>query len=483
MSGRLASGDAGEQYRQSSNFVRTGHLYADRVSSHLWLPGQDGHLYEVHDPGNPLLMLPAAALDTARDPAGSAEPPDHLSAFLVSLTYAAFASAALFALLYALGDQLRDPRRAGIALLIFVFATTYAAYQKTAWDVLGACLATCFALAAAVLVRRRAEAAQSVAGTAVALGASIALAAAFRFTWAPFLALGLLGAMAAVRMPRLGQVAIWTGATALLLCLPQFAYNALRSGSPLRPHTASYSADPFSGQIADGFLQYLVAPEFGLLVYCPLFLLFLIPAVHRRVRWPPWPVLVAVLLYALLLAATRLRTGPTWGPRYFVPAIPLLFFVLTAGVERLLEKPHWRRLAVAATAASLVVGVAALLFPWQDDLHSWHGGHAVLSASPWSLDRAELVADALIGGVTGSKEEHGFVLQGGRDITENQGFPDFWWVSAIENGGVTSVVGVISGLLLIVAFAASSRALWRMHTPRLGDGAQPAASVAVNVDS
>lgn len=482
-SGRLASGDAGEQYLQADNFVRTGQLYDDEARGNLWQPGQDGHLYEVHDPGNLTLMLPAAAVDAIRHPASTAAVPDHVSAFLVSMTYAAFACAALLALLYALLDQIPNRRHAAIALLVFVFATTYAAYEKTAWDVLGACLATCFAIAAVVAIRRRAETGHSVIVVAIALGASLSLAAAFRFTWAPFLALALLGLLAAARVPNLLRISLWSAGSALVFSLPQLAFNAVRSGSPLRPHTASYNeAGSFASSIPEGLAHYLVSPEFGLLVYCPLLLLFLIPAVHRRVRWQVWPVLAAAFAYAILLASIAvLPGGNTWGPRYFVPALPLLFFVLAPGLRRLLTQPVWRALTIGVVGVSAVISVSALLIPWQDDLNTWHGGRAT-SVSPWNPDRATLVADALVGGATGQELKYGFQLQNGRDITKGQGFPDFWWVSAIERGGITRPLGAAIGLALLGLFAFSSSRLWRMYDDEMSrqSGAErhkPTASV------
>ena len=472
-SGRLASGDAGQQYRQADNFVRTGQLYDDSARNYLWLPGQDGHQYEVHDPGNMILMLPAAAVDAVRHPTSTAAPPDHVSAFLVALTYAMFACAALLALLYALIDQIPDRRYAVIAVLVFVFATAYAAYQKTAWDVLGACLATCFAIAAVVAVRRRAEDGRSVIIAAVAIGASLSLTAAFRFTWAPFLAFTLLGLLATARVPSLLRIGLWTAGSALVFSLPQFAFNAVRSGNPLIPHTAAYhEATSFAGNMPKGFAQYLISPEFGLLVYCPLFLLFLIPAVYRRVRWPVWPALAGVFLYTILLASiSAIPPGTTWGPRYLVPTLPLLFFVLAPGIRQLLRQRGWRVLTFGVVGISVVVSVAALLFPWQDDLHTWHGGKAT-QVSAWNSDRITLAADALIGGAISQKAQYGFRLENGRDITKGQGFPDFWWVSAIEQGGRTRLAGILGSLLLIGLFGVSSSRLWRLHddTYKNGEG-------------
>lgn len=418
----------------------------------------------MHDPGNTVLMLPAAAVDVARNPDSGAGPPDHTSAFLISMTYVLFACAALLAFLYALRDQFADPRHAGVALLVFVFATAYAAYQKTGWDVLGGCLGSCFAIAAAVAIRRRAETERPIAAVAVALGASLSLTAAFRITWAPFLAIALFGMLAVVRMPNLWRAVGWAGGSALLFALPQLAYDTVRTGNPFQPHTTSYEVSSFSGNLLDDLSHYLVAPKFGLLFYCPIFLLFLVPLVHRRCRWPTWPPLLAVFLYALLVATSRLTTQATWGPRYFIPALPILFFVLAPGIGRMLARSGWRVVALGVVGISLVLSVTALLIPWKDDLDTWHGGEAVIGASAWSLDRLELAGDALLSGVTGERTEHGFLPQDGRDITEGQGFPDFWWVSAIAQGGLTRLLGAAMGLALILLFTISSRELWRRYS-------------------
>jgi hypothetical protein len=469
-SGTLGSGDAGEQFRQADSLVRNGRLWNDRAQSHLWQPGTDGHLYEVHDPGNTILMLPAAAVDAVRHPSAEPDLPDHFSAFLVSMTYALFATAALLALLFALTDQLENQRAALVALLLFVFGTAYATYEKTAWDVLGGCLSTCLALGAIVAVRRRSERGEPVSLMAVALGASIALTAAFRITWAPFLVLALATFLILARLSDLRRIVAWGLGSLLLFSLPQLVYNGVRTGSPLRPHTASIerATGSLGGSIPSGFVEHLASPKFGLLVYCPIFLLFLIAAVHRNKRWPTWPAVGAVLLYTVLLGAVTIKPGTTWGPRYLVPALPLLFFALAPGARDLLVRRRTRPLASAVILISVLFSAVSLLIPWHDDLDTWHGGRAV-HAARWSFDRAELAADGLGAGISGDRVGSGFELVHGEDIAEGQGFPEFWWMSAIKKGGAAAAGGLLGALLLVGILLVTSVLLFaRSEQPWIG---------------
>ena len=113
----------------------------------------------------------------------------------------------------------------------------------------------------------------------------------------------------------------------LLVFAVNIAYDILRYGRPL-----GYGAvGGFSTPLLTGLYGLLLSPGAGLLVYVPLVVLapFGIHVLYRRHRS------VAVLILSLILIRLFFYAlwngwdgGSTWGPRFLVPILPLLFVLI-----------------------------------------------------------------------------------------------------------------------------------------------------------
>jgi hypothetical protein len=155
---------------------------------------------------------------------------------------------------------------------------------------------------------------------------------------------------------RLGilRFAVFASPIALATAI-NLAYDIFRYGRPLAsPYTGTFQ---FSTLLPVGVFGLLLSPGAGLLVYVPVVIVGAFGAAALFRRWPR----VALLIAALL--AVRLGFygqwfgwdgGITWGPRFLVPMVPLLF-VPIAFTSR-------RRLVTGLTVAlaSVSVGIELL---------------------------------------------------------------------------------------------------------------------------
>ena len=169
------------------------------------------------------------------------------------------------------------------------------------------------------------------------LAAFVGMAATFRWSYAPFLALGMAVSLWPARSKL--KFADFAGAVLVLLLvmLPSFAYNSVRTGSPFVAAAAAPqfpNMPRFSTDIFRGIFDLTLSGSKGLFIFCPC-ILFSIFGFLRRFRPPGgiWcGISVSSLLYLVTLSAIPARGGGlSWGPRYLIPALPLLFY-LTAMV-------------------------------------------------------------------------------------------------------------------------------------------------------
>lgn len=146
------------------------------------------------------------------------------------------------------------------------------------------------------------------------------------------------------------------------------AANQARFGSILATGYGG-EAGRFTTPLAEGLRGLLVSPGRGLLVYFPLALVALF-AWPRLLRRAPVPALLAAggtLVFLALYAPWHGWDGGwTWGPRFFVPLVPLL--VLSSApwlVDR--EGAGWRRAAAwTAAAASAAIHWVGTLVPFTE---------------------------------------------------------------------------------------------------------------------
>lgn len=136
------------------------------------------------------------------------------------------------------------------------------------------------------------------------------------------------------------------------------AYDTVRFGEPWR---FGYAQQPFNHPLLAGLYGLLLSPAAGLLVYVPLTPVAL---AGLRAAWRRAPVVAAC---ALALLAVRLPFYATWwswsaywawGPRFLVPAMPVLAVGLVEVYRRWPGRgPPLRALVVSAVTLSVAVQV------------------------------------------------------------------------------------------------------------------------------
>lgn len=211
--------------------------------------------------------------------------------------------------------------------------------------------AICYTFGTIALVYARAFFAEPLLGLIFigALFLVVEQAQARQIAWAAFLAalavlakptgvaLGpILAAYLVVRKTRLSTALLPVAGT--LVGFAAYAYyNFARFGNPLQfgqPWAFSFS------NIPSGFFGLLASPEYGLLWYSPAAILALYGC-HRFARSHFWETLAILALFLSQLLIHSLWQfwggGSSWGPRFLLPALPLLF-VVTGNFQGKLKK-------------------------------------------------------------------------------------------------------------------------------------------------
>lgn len=361
-SGRIASSDAGEQLRASLTLALTGHLSTEGAADWgtLWVLAPNGRSYQAHDLGNVVLMLPAAwiggALSQAKDTEDISEPPV-ISRVLASLTCAALAAVGCF-WLFQLFRLYWEPRAAFVAALAFPATTIFMAYARAAWDVLGACAFMCGVLYYSASMLKGVRPGRS----AMLAAATLAAACSFRYSLAPFLGPATVAVFVLSRRALNHRTILASAVLFGSLMGPSFAYNFVRTGSALRPATASdqYLRGPnaLTSDVARGLYVVSVSPNRGLFLFSPILLFSLaVPFVWRSIRNDQRKLIACYsagsLAYTCLIASMANRGGFGWGPRYLVPVLPVIFVMAMIALRHL--SADFRPLV------RVVIGVSALL--------------------------------------------------------------------------------------------------------------------------
>jgi hypothetical protein len=378
-SGRMDSGDANAELAGSMNLVKTGGPgtstpYSDPLVQSLFVRAPNGRYYEAHDIGNSLLLTPAALVGQALKP--RSESGETRATILIAKTLASLIETALSALgcfyLFRLFTLFYKTRPALVLTILFIFATLYTAYFRTAWDVLPACNAVMILLYySAKLLLAPAIRVRQAAPVAFWFG----IACLFRFSLAPFLGLGLVIMLWNVRKRTSSNAVLVAVSLAVVMFVPTLIFNALRTGSPLRSAgTLPQFRDQTSltGNLAKGMFGLLLSPNRGLFFYSPiLLLLVLLPWCWRSMPSVVKSLLKAYLLPAFLyylLIAKMLNWGAAgWGPRYLIPVLPILFLGAGAVAYELWSQPGVRRLLlVGLCLIGLVLSIPTLLVDYSN---------------------------------------------------------------------------------------------------------------------
>ena len=344
------------------------------------IPGPDGRLYAKYAPGLSVAAVPfyaagaalersELALPVARDAWGLERAGTRV--FAVGLTNALLGGLAVGAFAWTL---LRAGFAAGTAALAALLVGLATPLAHAAASFLSEPLAALgFALAAAgtaAVARPRAEAGAPRGALVLAgAGASVAVAAKLAHAVAlPILALAVVCALGGRRAGggRLARaLALWA-APVLATLAALAAYNRVRFGSLLETGYGE-EASSFTRPLHEGLFGLLASPGRGLIWYAPPVLLavFGFRALWRRS--PALAVLASGVPCALLLLYAKYyqwHGGGSWGPRFLVPAIPLLLLPVAALRERTPRAAAVRTLLFATGFAGAIVTALGVLVPF-----------------------------------------------------------------------------------------------------------------------
>jgi hypothetical protein len=371
-SGRLDNFDPAAQLQAATAFVWTGSLGVKNPAllelPELWMENRQGTFYEMHDLGGAVLMIPAATVGRLIAPAGTTPEeqirrPSWESRFAVAISYAALSGLGCY-FLFLLFAQFYPQRSAFLLTVAFAFTTIYWPYTKSSFDVMGACVGVAALLAACGVALNREGSVRKRDAAAIALTWSAA--SLFRYSIAPFLFLGVLVVLYALRR-RLRPVPLLVLVALLGVgFLPTAWYNLVRTSEALRTATTGQYAPTVAlqGSIVRGMYGLWISPNRGLIICAPIFLLlFLVPFVWRRIPEAIRTLLLgyglSVVTYTLVIAKmTKWSGGSGWGPRYLVPVLPIVFLGVAAVLaERWPAREEgrvvWRRVAPLAALLTL----------------------------------------------------------------------------------------------------------------------------------
>ncbi|WP_322042743.1 hypothetical protein [Paraburkholderia sp. J67] len=469
-SGRIGSGDAGQQLSATMLAVTQGQLGTnDPPMTHYWVPSPNGKVYEPHDIGAIALMLPSAWLGAKLSHASPDEMfrnPPLIAKVSVSLTYAivcAFGCLYLF-LLFAASYSVREA-----FLLSFTFAagTYFLPYAKVCWDVAPCAAATC----AFLYYVQRLLRPQATLRTFIAAGLSLSVVAAFRYSFAPGMAAGLVILFWRTRGPFVRYVAL--GAAFVVGLTPTFIYNAVRTGSILRPATATdfylTTGTALHGDIPTGLVGLLISPNRGFFVYSPILLLGLfLPLVWKTLREGEKRMIEAMLpgslVYVLIIAKMNYWGAFGWGARYMLPVLPVAMLALA---------PCLIAVARRSSGAAAALVLAAMLFNVPTALTNWH---AVVAEFPGAIlqdnPQPKLLEGIWQGFEQGVRGEPTIFANSAPEALHDNArrFPDLWTFRLMDHSDTGRVLGWMLLVMFACGLAVTSRTIIATRRQK-GDGA------------
>lgn len=446
-SGHVLSPDAVMRARATEGLLLRGRPSVDArgVPQGFLAVGRDGESYPKYEAGPSLAAVPFFALGAAaaelaprdservfRGPIflwySPDDPRDAWRMAGVALTNAVLV-AALCALLFALLREIGYSPRVALA------ATAAAAVASPLWvyakDFFAEPLAALGLLMFALFLERAAASASWRA--ALASGAGLGISILARFAHLALLPLALLVVAHALAEPRLGRRRAWRLGISMALGLALFLavgawWNWLRFGAVL----ASGYGDELQLWTTPpllGLRGLLLSPGRGLLPHFPLLLLALAmtPGAWRRsARWTAFAWGTLAVLLAVYCRWHGWDGGWCWGPRFLVPAVPLLALVVAPFFAASGLGP-WRRVAgYVLLALSAVVSFAGTVVSYTDfDQALRHAGGPLpyLEVVRWSWRAFPPIA-------YWSFEPKAFYL-----VAQALATPAAWWLAALFGAG------------------------------------------------
>lgn len=397
----------------SASLLRTGNpnihavAYADMLfpvdSARMGTFGADGALYSKKGitPSLGLLpfvlaadLLPFLSTRTAAmlfNPVVTAATALVLFAFLRRLNYArwvAFAAGLIYGLAtlaFPYARTLYGEPLAALLLLIAVYGL-YEYWQRGRWNWL-----TVLATAVSLLVG---------VNTIYVLPAGL---------------LGLLAFIEAMRQRKWQHVLALT-APVFMLAAAFGLYNAVRFGSPFTTGYRFSDGEGFSFPFMTGVFGLTLSPYRGLFWYSPVLLLAL-PGwltLRRQTSKLAWLILALVMLQLVMFASWwSWDGGVTWGPRFMLPAIPLMMLALAPLIVEAVKRWWLALILIGFVALSFYIQLLGALFDhltflsyqvnalWGGDITRWRTdfldqlltdpyqnaiiGHTALLLSGWPL--------------------------------------------------------------------------------------------------
>jgi hypothetical protein len=324
--GRIDSIDGQYRFDISASLVATGlPELRDPFLAPNGVVGPDGKRYFGWGPAPSFLALPLVIVGSV-----AGDSPGELSRFLFSLLNAIVVSGtvAVLCLFFTdLGFAARTSAVAALSIgfgsLLWIGATTVLEQgQHTLFALLGVLLAWTSA-------KRRSPA------LAFAGGMAAGILTLYQMTYAillPLLALSTLKGPAEGWLPRplrenLNRFVCF-GLGSALVVMTAMLYNFNRFGGVLfDPRENLGTHPPIEGNPLVGVPTLLVSPGKGLLLFCPLVVMFLLGfgPLLRRERWLGIAVLGASVVHLSFVGSLTIFHGDwCWGPRYLIVLMPLL---------------------------------------------------------------------------------------------------------------------------------------------------------------
>ncbi len=136
-------------------------------------------------------------------------------------------------------------------------------------------------------------------------------------------------------------------------------YNHVRFRNPLESGY-DLTAEGFTHPMLDGIYHLLASPSYGLIVFWPAFLVALFGLAAFFRRFPDEGILACGVFVTLLAVYAKWWAfwGLAWGPRFLIPALPLLSLLLLPAFQTV---GHWRKgvilLLLAAGCAVQLIAV------------------------------------------------------------------------------------------------------------------------------
>lgn len=529
-SGRLGTWDADIYYTVTENLVTRGRVDIPPALAYAhaadWT-GRDGLCYAPFDLGQSLATIPfylagrgaGAMLATLRGSAGNGDgAADLIARGFVALSNTLY-TALIVWVVWAMAGELGWGRRGRTACAaVFGLATLAWPYATMGFNQPLACLGQTLGLWGALRFLRTARPADALlAGSGCALAMSVRLNTALAV---PFCALPMLWTLYKSRVASREKLRVLGAfvipvAAALLLAL---GYNLLRFETPWRSGYAGDANTRFSiGFIPRGIRILLLSPAKGLPWYVPAVILaawgwtWLARGGKRRAdaspphaaaepvagarRW--FAFLSAGIAAGYLLFFSAMAYGHSglhsWGPRFFVPLMPLLGIAAWAGFESWAARPAGRlggiailTLSVSLQAAAVVSDQGERVVAMQRRFGADFYEHSFFSPGASMIpDRVRAAGEKAAGFLAPRKSRPAARIPAPGDgaekalILDYADLPNWWWVYGHAMGLIPRPAlgaGLLGGLFLLGWLAGRVRGdLKGRNGPAHGNSVEPPA--------